>query len=488
MSSQVSTSSPVIFSGAPNNGPTESLVLSCIDPRFAYATEQYLYDKYTSNGLSYDHFVLAGSALGGNLTATGSGSGQCSVLSANSNWNRTLKDHIQIAITLHNIKKVEILDHLNCGAYGTCLLGAPVGATGDQGVTYHRGQYTSLASGLTGTTFFSHDNLVGNTLGNVIFGSGITGGYFDGYATSPTTTLIDYGGNSILTELKGTNSGAKVLVLGCIDPRYSSVLSSFLREFKDVQFVYDLFILAGASIGANQSYLANGNVRTQGNVGTYANNILSDGRAGIGELGRQWGPAFFDHLSVARSLHQISEVWVFDHLDCGAYKAIHYGDLSNPDSSVYPHITEMTKLKTIIDGYTTRTGTIVDPLNTSAYSLGFKGYIIDQDGSIGRYVDGNTVLGGVVGLTGQTGVGSPNMLIRDSSDYTRSLKQARLWRDFTGTRSNAGSSSAQNTPYSRPVDFSIAQSNQNRLSYNFGSIVCGCTGAFPTLPVGGTGP
>jgi hypothetical protein len=262
------------------------------------------------------------------------------------------------------------------------------------------------------------------------------------------------------------------------------VLSTFLREFKDVQFVYDLFILAGASIGANQSYTGAAlSLRTQGSTGSYANNILADGRAGIGELGRQWGPAFFDHLSIARLLHEITEVWVFDHLDCGAYKAIHYGDLSDPDSSVYPHITEMTKLKTRIDTYTA-----ADPLNATPYSLGFKGYIIDQDGNIGRYVDGNTVLGGVVGLTGQTGVGSPNMLIRDSSDYTRSLKQARLWRNFTGTRSNAGSPEAHDTPYARPVDYSIVQSNQNRLSYNFGAIVCGCTGAFPTLPVGGTGP
>lgn len=471
MSSQISTPSPIVFSAAPNNGPTKNLVLSCIDPRFAYATEQYLYDKYTSNGQSYDHFVLAGAAMGGGLTGTGSGTGQCTILSTNSNWNRTLKDHVQIAIALHNIKGVEILDHLNCGAYGACVSGVTAGATGDQGVTYHLAKYTSLASGLTGATFFSHNNLVGNTLGNVIFSNGITGGYFDGYATSPTTTLIDYGGNSILTELKGTSSGAKVLVLGCIDPRYSSVLSSFLREYKGVQFVYDLFILAGSSIGVNQSYTTTTRtLRTDGATGSvYTNNILAANGAGLGNLGYNWGPAFFDHLSIARSLHGITDVWVFDHLDCGAYKAILYGDLSNPDLDVNAHIVEMKRLKTTIDNYTANT----DPLglNATPYSLGFKGYVIDQDGNIGKYVDGNTVLGDLVGLSGQTGVGSTNILIRDSSDYTRSLKQASLYRDFKNNVSGS-------------VDYRITQSNQNRLSYNFGAVVCGCTGAFPNGPLG----
>jgi hypothetical protein len=460
MSSQTSPSAPIIFSGAPNNSPTQSLVLSCIDPRFAYATEQYLYDRYTSNGQSYDHFVLAGSALGGNLTGTGSGSGQCAVLSSNSNWNQTLKDHIQIAITLHNVKEVEILDHLNCGAYGECK-GATTGPTGDQNVSLHKTQYISLANSITGATFFSHNSLLGTTAGNNIFTAGVTGGYFNGYATSPTTTLIDYGGANILTELKGTNSGAKVLVLGCIDPRYSSVLSSFLREYKNVQFVYDLFILAGASIGSNQSYTTfPTTVRAQGNAGSYPNNVLADGRAGIGDLGRQWGPAFFDHLAIARLLHDITEVWVFDHLDCGAYKAIYYGDLSNPDSDVAPHVAEMVKLKANINTYTAA--------QSPAYSLGFKGFIIDMDGNVGKYVDGNSVYSDT---SPSTLAGTPVVPLRDSSDFTRMLKQSMLYREF---RSGV----------TGPVDYRITQSNQNRKTFQFGEIVCGCTGAFPTSSIG----
>jgi carbonic anhydrase len=454
-----------LYSGTPNDGPTKSFVLSCIDPRFAHATDQYLYDKYTSNGLSYDHFVLAGAALGGRLTGPGTGSGQCNVLSANSNWNQTLKDHVQIAITLHNVKGVEILDHLNCGAYGSCISGITTGSTGDQGVTYHEAQYNVLSSNISGSTFVTHNGIDGTTLGSVIFSNGVTGGYFDGYTNSVTTTLIDYSGNSIRTEAKGTYSGAKVLVLGCIDPRYASILSSFLREYKGVQFIYDLFILAGASIGANQSYLANGNVRTGGSRGDYPNNVLADGAAGIGNLGRTWGPAFFDHLELAIELHGITEVWVFDHLDCGAYKAIHYGDLSVPDLDVKPHIAEMQKLRKSI--------------NTAGPRLGFQGFIIDQEGTITKYIENTTLLGDPLFQTT-----NPNTFTGDASDFTRNLKQRRLFKEFQGTRSDQGSITPYNNPFNRPVDYRIVQSNQNRLSYNFGAIVCGCTGAFPNIPLG----
>jgi hypothetical protein len=484
MSSQVTTTSPTIFSAKPNDGPTKSFVLSCIDPRFAYATEQYLYDKYTRNNLSFDHFVLAGSALGGNLTGPGSGVGQCNILSANSNWNKTLIEHIQVAISLHNVEGVEVIDHLNCGAYGACIAGISSGPTGDQGATFHRAQYFSLASSVTGASFVSHNNIIGTAFGNVVLDAGVTGRYFNGYTTSPTTTLIDYGGNSILTERKGTYSGAKVLVLGCIDPRYSSVLSAFLREYKGVQFIYDLFVLAGASIGANQSYLANGNIRLSGNRGNYPNNILADTAAGIGPMGVSWGPTFFDHLSLARSLHGITEVWVFDHLDCGAYKAVAYGDLSNPDLVVETHVAEMSKLKASIDGYTTRTGPITDPLNTSPYSLGFKGFVIDLDGNIGKYVDGNTIFGAESSLTVASSVSRPGVLIRDSSDYTKIVKQARLFREFSGRASTGGSQTAYNNVFSQPYDYSIIQSNEARITYNLGRNVCGCTGAFSTSPLG----
>jgi hypothetical protein len=166
-------------------------------------------------------------------------------------------------------------------------------------------------------------------------------------------------------------------------------MTSFLTQYKGVQFIYDLFILAGASLGANQSYTtlsAFPAPRAVGNRGSYPNNVLADGAANIGNLGRTWGPTFFDHLSVARLLHNITEVWVFDHLDCGAYKAILSGSLAASDDVNDPHITEMQKLQTFIDKYTRGQ----DPLNTSPYSLSFKGFIIAKNGLIENVINDRT--------------------------------------------------------------------------------------------------
>ena len=84
--------------------------------------------------------------------------------------------------------------------------------------------------------------------------------------------------------------GAKVLVLSCIDPRFTERLAHFLINDKDVHADYDLVYLAGASLGVLQHDYPS------------------------------WKPMFYGHLNIAVNLHNIKEVWVFDHLDCGMYK------------------------------------------------------------------------------------------------------------------------------------------------------------------------
>ena len=185
-----------------------------------------------------------------------------------------------------------------------------------------------------------------------------------------------YFGARLQPSIEGFKSGgASVLVLGCIDPRFSQILSSFLINYKEVQFVYDLFILAGSSLGVNQSYNINGTQRANAATGdAYPQNLLATS-AVIGPLGHKWGPTFFDHLTVAVLVHNITEVWVFDHLDCGAYKAIKFGDLALPDLDPEQHIPEIQKLQGFI---------------SSRYSsLGFKGFIMDTNGLITKVVDDN---------------------------------------------------------------------------------------------------
>ena len=376
------------FSALPNTQPTSTFVLACIDPRFAYALEKYLDQTYAQNGSSYDLFILAGASMGGNLTGNSATSiptntiPTCAIVSAGNNWQVALHNHIQVAITLHNVTEVVIIDHLNCGAYSACA-GATQNPGGDQDRQLHEDEFDDLKTYINGASFFRNGTGTAAS-GSAIFTS-ITGYYFDGVEASPTTNMLNIADGTPrsppISEPKGTNSGAKVLVLGCIDPRYSAVMTSFLTQYQGVQFIYDLFILAGASLGANQSYTTFPAKRNLGATGSYPNNVLATGAAGIGQLGRSWGPTFFDHLSVARALHSITEVWVFDHLDCGAYKLILDGSLDASDVAIGPHVTEMEKLRTNINTFTNGT----DPLNTTPYSLSFKGFVIEQDGSI-RYV------------------------------------------------------------------------------------------------------
>lgn len=56
----------------------------------------------------YDHVVLAGASLG-------------ALTNKFTEWGKTFRDHLHVAIDLHQIHQVIILDHRDCGAYKTIL-------------------------------------------------------------------------------------------------------------------------------------------------------------------------------------------------------------------------------------------------------------------------------------------------------------------------------------------------------------------------------
>jgi carbonic anhydrase len=87
-------------------GPTEALLLSCMDFRLVDHTARYM----KTRGLTgkYDHIILAGAALGA-LTEKFPA------------WNQTFWDHVSVAIDLHKIQKLMVLDHRDCGAYKVIL-------------------------------------------------------------------------------------------------------------------------------------------------------------------------------------------------------------------------------------------------------------------------------------------------------------------------------------------------------------------------------
>ena len=97
---------PSLFSKAHAAGGTDALLLSCMDYRLMDEIEEYM----SGRGLrdKYDHVILAGAALG-------------AVTDKFPAWNQTFWEHLDVAIKLHNIHKVIVLDHRDCGAYKVIL-------------------------------------------------------------------------------------------------------------------------------------------------------------------------------------------------------------------------------------------------------------------------------------------------------------------------------------------------------------------------------
>jgi carbonic anhydrase len=85
---------------------TDALLLSCMDFRLMDENERYM----SGRGLrdKYDHVVLAGASLG-------------AITDKYPAWNKTFWEHLDIAIKLHNIHMVVVMDHRDCGAYKVIL-------------------------------------------------------------------------------------------------------------------------------------------------------------------------------------------------------------------------------------------------------------------------------------------------------------------------------------------------------------------------------
>ena len=79
----------------------QAMVLSCMDPRF----QPIVYNYLKRNKLSgkYSSFTIAGSAIG---------------VTANKfkKWHKTFWDNFETSVKLHNIKKLIVINHRDCGA------------------------------------------------------------------------------------------------------------------------------------------------------------------------------------------------------------------------------------------------------------------------------------------------------------------------------------------------------------------------------------
>ena len=79
----------------------KAMVLSCIDPRFQTIVYNYLKKKQLIG--KYSSFTIAGSAIG--VTAK-----------KFKRWHKTFWDNFDASVKLHNITKLIVINHRDCGA------------------------------------------------------------------------------------------------------------------------------------------------------------------------------------------------------------------------------------------------------------------------------------------------------------------------------------------------------------------------------------
>jgi carbonic anhydrase len=82
----------------------------------------------------YDHVVLAGASLG-------------AITSKYPDWGRTFWEHLGVAIQLHHVKTVIVLDHRDCGAYKT-ILGEDLAPDPAKEMRVHAKQLTALRTAI----------------------------------------------------------------------------------------------------------------------------------------------------------------------------------------------------------------------------------------------------------------------------------------------------------------------------------------------------
>ena len=116
--------------GSDADHEAELLLLTCMDFRFFLKIAELM------KGTKYDHVTLAGAALG-------------AVVPEKPKWHEMFFDHVKLAIDLHNIKRVIVMEHRDCGAYSEKGFARLLpGFTDDDERKVHDDQVAELAKGV----------------------------------------------------------------------------------------------------------------------------------------------------------------------------------------------------------------------------------------------------------------------------------------------------------------------------------------------------
>jgi hypothetical protein len=87
-------------------GHANALLLSCMDYRLLDDIVRYMDSRELTN--NYDQVILAGASLG-------------AMTDAYPAWGATFWSHLTLALDLHHVNELIILDHRDCGAYKVIL-------------------------------------------------------------------------------------------------------------------------------------------------------------------------------------------------------------------------------------------------------------------------------------------------------------------------------------------------------------------------------
>jgi len=155
--------------------------------------------------------------------------------------------------------------------------------------------------------------------------------------TTTGTQILNTQIPNMLTQNQLIAHKAKAIVITCMDFRLIDDAVLFFNSI-GLNNNYDNFILAGASLGYNQTVYS------------------------------AWSETFDKHIELAEQLHDITDVIVLDHMQCGAYKLFY-------NLQSIPRANEIEKHK---DNFIKFTQTI----NQKYPHLTVSTYLMDLDGTI----------------------------------------------------------------------------------------------------------
>jgi len=167
-------------------------------------------------------------------------------------------------------------------------------------------QYTSTATASASATSTASATATGNTPVEA------NNNAHDAALTSAKFSL------ATLVQPPPEQKSCEQFCLSCIDFRFVSDLG-YYQNVKGKINNYDQFILAGASLGYN-------------GIPDYEN----------------WTLCCDQHIQIARELHQITEVDLFDHLDCGAYRLVYTPEELEGDGEFKLHVENLNKAEDTI--------------------------------------------------------------------------------------------------------------------------------------------